>query len=443
MSACRYKQAFIIAFAVLSLFLLNSYAQGAGTGTGASIATVQCIITNKSTTIGACIASALPLSLLGIGVSLMIVAITFMISHVLNHAGLRSFYRSELWEVAKSGIIVAGIFSALILASAAATALAGSTPQFSGGSPTAAGTTITNNLASLYTTVETKYLVPQLNASEAAFGAMLGLSVGTDLLNSITFATWLPIPIPTAAGFVGSVQFGSVAQIYQSNYLSSIYGSPALSVVNAGIDIETTVLIVMQMQHDLLYTIAAIGLGLLIPIGIIMRAIPFVRGIGGTTIALGIGLSIIYPTLLVALNLPVTNYIYVLTSAPAAQAACPFSFSLICTLYNSVQYLVNTVQNAGATVAGGIIGAPMYLAFGARASLSLPLIFSGFWTGFNSPLNSGIFPALNFVIDNTLIQSVQFILFVMDIIIAVPLTAGIARLLGGSLRLGVGRFSLT
>lgn len=432
----RYATVFLIALAFLSILLLNANAAG-------SISTVPCIITGATTSVGTCIASAFPLSLLGIGLSLLIIAVAFMAGHVLNHAGLRNFYRIELWEVTKSGIIIAAIFSSLVIVSAAANALAGSTPQYSATSQATAGQAITSNLASIYTTADTKYLTPQLQAAEVSFGALLGLSVGVNLLHSIQLVTWLPLPIPTPAGLIGAVQFGSAASIYQSqNYLVNIYGSPTASVINAGIDIETTVLIAFQMQHDLLFIIAAVGLGLFIPIGIVMRAIPFVRGIGGMAIAVGIGLSIIYPTLLVVFNLPVTNYIYTLTSATVTQPACPFSFNLLCTIYNAASYFVNSVTTGIASGTGTIAGLPMYLAFGSQVSLSSELIGSGFWTGFGTPLVKGIFPSLNFVIDNTLMQSVQFLLFVMDIIIAVPLTEGIARLLGGTVRLGVGRFAI-
>jgi hypothetical protein len=66
----------------------------------------------------------------------------------------------------------------------------------------------------------------------------------------------------------------------------------------------------------------------------------------------------------------------------------------------------------------------------------------GFSVGVGGPFTGGIFPALNFIIDNCLNQIVQFILFVFDIIIGYAITNGIANILGGKLTLGVGRFKL-
>ena len=248
-----------------------------------------------------------------------------------------------------------------------------------------------------------------------------------------------------AIGIVGSVQSGSVAPIFQSNYIDSLGAQSGLSLISITAIYTTTVLIVFLFQSNLLYVIGAIGLGIFIPIGIIMRAFPFVRGIGGTLIAIGIGISIIYPVLLLALNLPVTNYIFSITSAarPGSTSSCPFSASgLACKLWSGLAQIMNTVSGymTGTT---GI----MALSFGTNAASSLAgataLAGQGFWTGVPGCRaygnGSGIFPALNFVIDHSLDQIVQFILFVLDIIIAYAMVGGIAQILGGKLTLGIGK----
>jgi hypothetical protein len=90
----------------------------------------------------------------------------------------------------------------------------------------------------------------------------------------------------------------------------------------------------------------------------------------------------------------------------------------------------------------------MALSFGTNAASSLTaataLAGQGFWTGVLGPFGlygngSGIFPALNFVIDHSLNQIVQFILFVLDIIIGYAIVGGIAQILGGRLTLGIGK----
>ncbi len=440
MSIKRGIFAALLALVVVSLFLTNSYAAG-------SINTISCITTSSTISVGDCIAGTLALSIIGIGISLVLVGVVYMAGEILNYDPLRGLYKKELWETAKSMIIIGIIFSTLIIASALAASFAGSTPQLNGGSAS-----ITSNLASIYSTVDTNYLVPQLNNSYATFGALMGLSVGSSFLRSVSLSTWFPIPIFTEAGIIGSVQFGSNTKIFQSNYLTALDTDPKTtqSIITLDTDIVITILLMLQMQHDLLYVIAAVGLGVFLPIGVIMRAMPFVRGIGGTMIAIGIGLAIVYPIILVGFNLPITNYIYSLTAPTPPPSTCPFSSYLLCQLWSAVSYVAQQPIQAAATAAATGTGLatgtiPVTLAFGASAASNLAIATasgSGFWIGVGGPFVNGIFPALNFVIDNSLMQIVQFILFVLDLIMAVAITNGIAGLMGGSLRLGVGKFKL-
>jgi len=438
MPAFRVALLAIVALVVLNLFLATSYAQP-------QIATVTCILTGTSMTPGDCIGSALPLALIGILLSIVFGAIVFMIGEVFNYRPLKGFYKRELWETLKSAIIIAIIFSVLIIASSIAVSFAGNAPSTSTGP-----VKLTDNLAGLYTAVNTTYLQPQIQSGYKTFGGLMGLSVGTDILKTFTLSTWLPIPIWLGPlGIVGAIESGSVAPLLQSNYIDSLTKN-SFSLISIATIYNTTVLIVFLFQSDLLYVIAAVGLGVLIPIGIIMRAIPFIRGIGGTLIALGIGMSIVYPVLLLALNLPATNYIYGITTSTPGQASssCPSGFSgLICKLWSGFAKIIDAA--VGATLGGtGAVG----LAFGTNAASSFGGTTSlggvGFWTGLLGPLGfygsgKGIFPALNFVVDNSLDQIVQFILFVLDIIIGYAIINGIANILGGKVTLGIGkRFKL-
>ncbi|HII10101.1 TPA: hypothetical protein HA310_03245, partial [Candidatus Micrarchaeota archaeon] len=328
MPAFRATLLAIVAFVVLNLFLVNSYA-------APQIATVTCILNGASMTPGACLGSAIPLALIGILLSLIIGAAIFMFGEVFNYQPLKGFYKRELRETLKSALLIAIIFSVLIIASSIAVSFAGNAP-----STTAGPTALTDNLANLYTAVNTTYLQPQVQSSYNAFGGLMGLSIGTDLLKSFTLSSWFPIPIWLGPiGIVGAVQSGSVAQIFQSNYIDSLGAQSGLSLISITAIYTTTVLIVFLFQSNLLYVMAAVGLGVFIPIGIVMRAFPFIRGIGGTLIAIGIGIAIVYPVLLLALNLPVTNYIYSIASAagPGSTSSCPFSASgLACKLWSGV-----------------------------------------------------------------------------------------------------------
>ncbi len=454
MSVRHAAPVFLIAIALLSLLILNAYA-------AVSITSIPCIITKTNTSINTCIASTIPLAFLGILVSLMITGLIYIIGTVINYERLKGLYRDEMWETAKSLIIIAIIFSSLAVSSAIAAALVGanSSPK-----PSA----ITTNLASVYTAADTNYLVPQLADAERSFSGLLGLSVGTDLLRSLTISPYLPIPIWTPwTGVIGSVDFGANVKLFAAtNYITQVYGTPSLSLATGATDIVTVVLLSLQVQHDLIYIIAALGLGVLIPVGIIMRSIPFIRGIGGTLIALGIGLSIVYPALLVGFNMPISNYMFSI-SPPQTQATftCGAGRSWI-----NFNYLMCEMFTGSLTLVNGIPGyltgqVPFSIAFGPTTYSSVPgvsaLAASGFWTGALGPIGfippsindpnplpsddtsgGSIYPTLNFIVDVSLDQIIQFLLFAFDIIIGFAVTNGIANLLGGKITPGVGRFKL-
>ena len=378
MPASRAALLAVVALVALSFLAATPYAQP-------QIATVTCILTGTSMTPGDCIGSAMPLALLGILVSIVLGAVVFMMGEVFNYQPLKGFYKRELWETLKSAIIVTIIFSVLIIASSIAVAFAGNAPSSSTGP-----TKLTDNLAGLYTAVNTTYLQPQIQSGYQTFGGLMGLSVGTDMLKTLTLSTWLPIPIWLGPlGVVGSIQSGSSdVPLLQSNYIDSVSGQGGFSLLGISTVYITTVIIVFLFQSDLLYVIAAIGLGVFIPIGMIMRAFPFIRGIGGTLIAIGIGISIVYPVLLLALNLPVTNYIYGMTStSPQSSAStCPSILSgIFCSLWKGIGALITKMAGV---ITGGT-GA-VAIAFGSNAANSLTnaasLSNTGFVTGLLGPV---------------------------------------------------------
>ena len=412
----------LIALSVLGILLLSSSAQ-----TG-SVSSIKCIINGTTTDPGTCIQSAIPLCLIGLAISVIILAVAYMAGEVLNYRSLKEFYRAQLWETVKSVIIVVIIFSCLGITSAIAVSLAG-------GSGSTSGSSIATNLGSLYTTVQSSYLTPQLQGAETSFAALMGLSVGGDLLRSLGLEVWIPVPVPPRG--IPVVQFGADVNLLNSNYITNLYGDPTLSIATGSADIVTAMLLSFQVQSDLIYVIAAIGLGAFIPIGLIMRSFPFIRGLGGTMIAIGIGLSIVYPTLLIAFNLPISNYMFTFTSQAYGVTTCNLFPTLFCGLVNS---MVSTVSSFTGFVTGTL---PLTLGFGTNIPSVSTISGYGFYTGLFSPLtNGGIFPSLNFAIDNSLMQVVQFILFILDIIIGYVITNNIARLLGGKITLGVGRFKL-
>jgi hypothetical protein len=321
----------LTAFIMLSLLLSSAHAAQQ------NIQTITCVITNTQVDVGTCIASAIPLAAIGILISLLLGSVAYMAGQILNYAPLKELYKREVWETIKSGLIIAIIFSSIAIASAIVVGFAGNSAVLPGQGQSASSA-ITSNLGALYTTAQTSYLMPQLTNTYAAFGGLLGFSLGAGILRTLSFAYWvpIPIPIPTAAGFI-VIQSGARFSPLQSTYFAPPYispdllsqlSNPSLSSPNSFISIASittiTLMIIFQFQYDLIYVIAAVGLGVFIPIGIILRAMPFVRGIGGTMIAIGIGLAIIYPALLVGFNMPITNYMYSVTAPPTTPTpTCP------------------------------------------------------------------------------------------------------------------------
>lgn len=461
----RHFAVFLTALSVLCILVLDSSAAST------PIQSIPCIITGTNTGINTCIASAIPLSFVGIGLALAIMGAIYLAGEVLNSGRLKNLYKAEAWETAKSIIIIAIILSTLAIASSISAYMAGATTASTGIS------SITTNLASLYTTVDNSYLTPQLQNMELSFAGMMGLSVGSDLLQTTILKIWLPIPIYVPpVEILGAVQFGATAQLLKSNYITSLY-NPGGSLLGSAANLVITMLLIFQVQHDLLYSIAAVGLGVFIPVGIVMRAIPFIRGIGGTMIAIGIMLSIVYPVLLVGFNLPVTNYMATFTP-PEMQSSltCGGLPFLLCEVVKGMTYLTQTVSTSPVpsvnfvlpTAAGpatqtlptlNFVGIttgnlPLIMAFGMDAASIpgvAPLASTGFWTGILSPLGleysgsqgiSSIYGVLNFVIDETIAPLTQFLLFVIDIVMGVALAQGMARLMGGKITLGIGKFKL-
>lgn len=430
---------------------------------GAQSFTQTCIITNNMATPQDCVYSAIPLMFVGIMISLAIMALVYIAGNIANYEPLKDWYRGELWETVKSVILVGVILSSLVIASGVADALAGqSTSLSAGGTGGMAPSQLSGNLATLYNVAQNSYLEPQLMGLYKAYSGMAGLSLGVGLLKSVTISAWFPIPIPLPFVSV-TLQSGFKTALLKSNYISTAaigeyspvnpVGPPTL-ISEADENVLIPTLLAFQVQYDLFPIIVGFGLGVLIPIGMILRAFPIFRGIGGALIAYGIGAAIIYPTLLVVFNLPVSNYFYSFQPANQQQATCSamlgsgVTSALLCTALNAV---ISFEEGAVGFFTGTI---PTTLAFGTFATASSGSQFTGvavaggqgFLTGFLTPLvptnAGGIYPSLNFVIDTMVGPILQFILLILDLMIGIIAADGIARLLGGRLMPGFGSFKL-
>lgn len=405
---------------------------------------VYCIANNGAVTqVGNCIADSFPLAILGLMLSMALVAVAYMAGEVIELGGLKGWYKREMWETAKSALLIGIIFSSLVLASGIATTLAGNAATYGSSTQQTAGTSIVSNMDSLYSTAVTSYIQPQLLASYGSFATDLGLAMGAATLGSITISTWVPdVPI-----YIGSVAFGSDANLYTSGYVNPVAtGSGGSFMKNLMTLVIVPVMLVFQFQNDLLPLIVSIGFAVFLPLGIILRAFPFLRPIGGTMIAIAIGTSLVYPALLVGFNLPISNYFTAATgygAAPAPSTCTASGWSgIFCVFVTGVENFIADLTPGSAILAATLGSSNTY---NFASSDSLPLLYnSAYGVGFFDSINS-IMPALNLALTTSINEILQFILFIFDIVIGLVIVNGISAALGGidfSKRRGIGKFKL-
>ena len=137
---------------------------------------------------------------------------------------------------------------------------------------------------------------------------------------------------------------------------------------------------------------------------------------GGTLIAIGIALALLYPTVLVLLNVPITQFMSNVIPSPSSIGTCSINGA------GPIGWLIN-------------IGEGLFCGLKTTEAYGI-----GIGTGFLSTIS--IYPAFNGIFSYIFPLIVQFILFVFDIIIIYTIAQEIAKMLGGNLRLGIGKFKL-
>ncbi|MEM3827371.1 MAG: hypothetical protein QXR58_02110, partial [Candidatus Micrarchaeaceae archaeon] len=242
------------------------------------------------------LSTAISVGFIAVLFSFSMVALSYMLGEVLKIESLKKWYKGELWETVKSILILVSIFSILIIGSGIAAVISGSTATFSlSGGQNAQGQSMLNNLAYLYSSTYCNYIQPQNTSMLSSFSYMYGLALGTDFLKNLALNLYVPIPIPIPpppppvppifAGFM----FGSNAHIYVSSIIDTS-GKSTSFLADFTKVVVVPLYFIFALQSQFFYTIVLLGLAFFLPFGIILRAIPIVRPIGGTLIAIGIGI---------------------------------------------------------------------------------------------------------------------------------------------------------
>ncbi len=344
------------------------------------------------------------LAALALTVSFDVVAIGYIIGKLFPTTGVLSWIRNEYWEIAKSAMLIAGIYAIIILIGSLAAPFAS---QIQGLSSSA------SSIATLVDNAQ-NYLCTASNQVTNDMNYVGGMSIGIGVWKNSRIGTYVGIPIPLANfAFI----FGIIFNPYVNSMLESRGGmGPWDSLLNTlimmiGIPVE----MVLVFQLDLIGLIVTFGLAVLIPAGLVMRAFPFIRGVGGTLIAIGIGMSIIYPAALALLNAPLSsilqsNFVWA-TPAPPPSSANPFWIDVYSDVVN------------------GVVGAVISGALGTNGG-------NGYSAGIGS--FPSIYPGLNGIVNNSIYSIFQLVLFIVDLIIVFPLIDSIAKMLGGTIRLRLG-----
>jgi len=398
-------------------------------------------------------ATYLSLSFIGIMFSLLLIAVSYMLGEVLNYSALKGWYKTELWEVSKSIIIIAVVFASIVIASAIVNMFVGIPQSTQISSQASMFSSLSTNMQGLCAGGQ-NYLADGLANSYLDFATMLGISQGIAALKSVVIGTWFPFPV-FPPFVVLTIQFGSIANLYTSSYIETLTLTAVFSFIKDMFSmIIFPMLYLFQFQYDLLGLIIAFGLAVLLPIGMFLRAMPFTRGIGGTFIALGIGASLVYPALLVGFNAPISSYLSgVVPPQPVTPTtfSCPSGISgLGCDLSTyTYDILVGIMSSSigGNSLIRFLLGEPYIYAPNLQVTpTTLDAGYTiGFLAGFLEPMSSNIVAVLDFVVDQTIYLVMQLFLFVFDLIIGSAIINQIARMLGGTLSLtqmGVGKMKL-
>ncbi len=371
------------------------------------------------------------IALLALIVSFDVIGIGYMISKLVPSSNVGNWLSKEYWEVTKSAILIAVIFSVMTLMSSIGIMLVGSPASYG-----QAGT-LSSNIQGLISGSES-YLCTVNNNANVALDNIAPVILGMGFVQSIkVIYNGFPIP-PVPDGALPVFRTGVTFNIWSSLLakVSFIWLGQWLSLfIDFILYLIVPVKVIYTTQILLLPYLMAIGLGFLIPAGLIMRALPFVRGIGGTLIAFGIGFVIVWPGMMLLFNAPVSAAFCSLLSPNFCNTAVGPSPSTI-------------IGPTGTSSPGSVCTENSAIAGTTLSSVCTTLV--AYWDGipnlfydeFAVPWETivSFYPAMNLLIQYSAYLIFQlFFLFVIDLMMFYAITDNIASMLGGSIKLQLGR----
>jgi hypothetical protein len=219
---------------------------------------------------------------LGIIIAFTTVALAYMVSSAFGSSEMKAWVANEFWQAITTTLIVAFLLIAGIIESLAVPAFGYTDPHASGAdiSPVTQSEIIPSTpvLANAYVFMKRAWSY----ATGTAFISMVGQSEFLSVLRGMELSFSRNIPM---LGFY--INLKNAIPEFISGTFGKVFGyitDPLIGV--AGI---------MTAQMFILCLIDYVGMTLLLPLGIVLRAVPFLRGLGTALIALTIGLFLVYP----------------------------------------------------------------------------------------------------------------------------------------------------
>lgn len=397
---------------------------------------------------------AIELSMVALLLSFATIAIAYALSRMFPHLGIRNWLQGEYWEVTKTVILLAVIFAVITIISNITYAFL--TPVKGGTAPTPA---TVGDITPLLNGAET-YLCNVNYELTNTWGWMGLLGSGTGFWSNLKLGVYDTIPIPPYIALIG----GSVLlpfnnwMLQTGNPMIAPYGSIIGDTINLLLFPFTLITVI---SIDALPSMALIGLLFFIPMGLLFRAFPFVRGIGGTLVAIGFGMAVVFPAVLIVFNGVFMNYLQqaiAINPPPVAitttdidsiagfnegsgqltfPADCPFNlgsgaFGLV------GQAFCDTSMAPMAALVPQLVP-PIIFAASDEANTNNPGGNpAGYLNGANVFSDVALYQYMDIILSTGSYIIVQLMLTTIDLVLVYTITDSIARSLGGSIRFQLG-----
>ncbi|MGI0141307.1 MAG: hypothetical protein ACREBF_01500 [Candidatus Micrarchaeales archaeon] len=380
------------------------------------------------------------LALIALSISFDVLAIGYIIGKLVPGTQLSAWVRKEYWEIAKSAMLIAGIYAILVFAGSLASSLivpinSAVLPSYtSTGTPQPTGT-LSTPLTTLSLSAQA-YLQNVYGCAAASssgnfantYGSyFMGLGEGIGILREMRVGYYIPIPIGLIVPEAPTFLLGTSFQPYANKMvLGDIDAGTYESLLNDAISIIILPLYsIVDLEFYLLPLLAFAGLAFLIPMGVIFRSMPFVRGIGGTLIAIGIGIVIVLPAALLFINQPIYNAVVNNYLSPS-----------VCSLNSAPWWYIAVAPTSSSPATATPNQNPQTL----PSSLKCAGNNNGFIDAFAS--DGSIFPAMNGIFEYSVAAVIQWLLFILDLMILFPLVDTIAKSLGGTINISFGKLKV-